>query len=306
MPTTTPSPSTVPPTADPNLLNLLALLGQSVVQFTGATSVVLPSNGPAVSSQFSIQLSFTQSQGTSGYLLSKCDAAGNRYYAIYSTPSWVYFFYGVQGRRLSTVSFVRFGVSLNDGQPHTILFSINTTSISLFVDWSTTFSGLLAGPVQDCGAASPACILALGARAGSSPAYFTGNITSALLYAAQALQWAPTTLAPPTTTMAMPSTPGIILCAHWIAVIMCASSRYCLISTLFSAIVSFVGDSCLVVVSHTPCRAVGQFACPAGVHRTADQLCSQRAAAILSLWVLHPSGQPGRSSHQRWRGDPDT
>lgn len=205
VPTTTTTPTTPTPTADPTVFNMLAAAHVTQLSFNGTSGVVVPSNGPTLSGQFSIELAFTMAVGKAGYLVSKCDNTGARYYAVYVSSSRVYFFYAVQGQPVSTNQFAVFTSPVDDGNPHHLLVAVNCTTVSLYVDYLPVGSAQLAGAVQDCGAASATCVLMLGARVGATSAAMTGSITMATTFTTQTLAWISTT-APTTTTTAVPPT----------------------------------------------------------------------------------------------------
>jgi hypothetical protein len=168
----------------------------------------LSNNGPTITNQFSMEFAFTQTTGSSGYLIAKTNAIGQRYFALYSTPSVIYFFYNRQGSSLSTVNFVSFSVSVSDGLPHRLLLAVNGTSAALYLDWLPVGQANLVGPISDCGAASSSCYLTLGGRRGSSPGYFSGTMSEAQLFTAKVLQWVYTTTAPLTNPPQTTTTPA--------------------------------------------------------------------------------------------------
>ena len=193
-----------------NILQTASPSSPSSLALTGSEAVIVPHNGPPLSSQFSLELTFAQSAGTTGYLLTKADAQGNRYFALFSAaPDKLYFFYAAAGGSVSTINYVRFITNIADGHQHHLLLAVNDTQVALYVDWLPVGTpALLVGPVQDCGAASPTCILMLGGRPGPTPSYFTGTITEVMLYSTQALAWLPTTMAPSTAAAITTTTPG--------------------------------------------------------------------------------------------------
>ena len=68
------------------------LQGAPYMAFNGASSLQLSSNGPSLTSQFSLEFTFTQAVGTAGYLAAHTNALGQRYFGLYSASGAVFFF----------------------------------------------------------------------------------------------------------------------------------------------------------------------------------------------------------------------
>lgn len=158
---------------------------------------------------FSVSLTIDQTPSTSGYLFAKTDAAGSRYFALYSSQvsQSVAFYYRVAGS--ATQRTARFNVDLDDGEAHRLLLTVQGQSARLSVDDGATFEDevLLVGAVDDCGAYTPNCIFSLGQRPTTSGTTlaFSGRMYFAYLYY-QALEENPApplpTAAPETTSQA--------------------------------------------------------------------------------------------------------
>ncbi len=170
---------------------------------------MVPGNGLAFGTQFSVTLSFAQVAGTSGYLFSRCNSAGERYFAIFLGSSGrVYVFYALQGQAVSSINYVSFdaSASLGGSAAHTLMVTVNATGVSAYLDYQLAYSTAIAGTVADCVGVSSDCVTSLGGRAGANPGNFAGNITSATLQTIALVGTTTTTTTQPST--ATTTTPG--------------------------------------------------------------------------------------------------
>lgn len=156
--------------------------------------------GAAAGTDFSVSVVFRAVAGSSGYVFAKSTLAGSRFYSLFlsATRGNTAFYYRTADS--ASLRRVDFAVALNDGRAHQVLMRVTGgVNIELRIrsegqspDTSpTTVAAVLAGAVDDCGAAPTTdCRLYVGQRSGPA-GFFDGAVYSAVLYPRAALMSSP-------------------------------------------------------------------------------------------------------------------
>jgi hypothetical protein len=150
----------------------------SAATFSGASGLRFTDPSLAqfgVFGNVTMYFAFEQQAGSSGYIFAKANPTGQlRYLALYSRSAasqavWLY--YVTRGTRHRIV----FNHAVSDGIMHTAELTLTDSTAQLRIDGVADRQSL-EGPVEDCGALSATCILAVGDR---PPAdfRFEGNIS---------------------------------------------------------------------------------------------------------------------------------
>ena len=136
--------------------------------------------------QWTIAMDLVQEVGNRGYVFAKTslDGDGVRYYALYSRANRLRFYYMSASNRLVSVTFA--GVSIADGQRHTVLLSADGSAISATVDGGDPVQASLSvsntkKAIKDCNREDNGndCVFSVGQRlknSGSSAYQFVGTI----------------------------------------------------------------------------------------------------------------------------------
>lgn len=143
-----------------------AVIGRPVT-FSGGTGLRFTDSATSfrVSGNVTVYFTVRQQSGSSGYVFSKSNPAGDiRYLSLYSRPGAIWLYYMTRGTRHRVV----FPQALADGNLHRAELTLTTSVVRLLIDGVPNVQPL-AGPLEDCGVLSSSCILAVGDR---SPANF--------------------------------------------------------------------------------------------------------------------------------------
>ena len=159
-----------------------------VYEFTG-TSGIQATHFVAVQQAFSVAMTIEEKLGAYGYLFSKSDGSGSRYYSLYSASSNITFFY-YRTIGSASITNVWWPVNLADGDVHAVLLAVSDQYVTLTVDGINRGHFQLGGAIDDCPAPSADCQLNIGKRAALNQDgvfYFQGLISDARVYFDRAL-----------------------------------------------------------------------------------------------------------------------